>query len=70
MDKRDEYHRNAADAQREADGAIGEMDRAAWLRVAAGWLSLLRKRAPSAQERFDQEVSEKETGQEGNKSSN
>ncbi|MBB4261441.1 MULTISPECIES: hypothetical protein [unclassified Bradyrhizobium] len=70
MDHHDEYRRNAAEAQRQADQAIGEPDRAAWLRLAAGWLSLLPKRRISSQDGFDQEVSEKGTGQEESKSSN
>lgn len=63
MDQQDEYRRNAAEAQRQAD-------RAAWLRLVEGWLSLLPKRSQSAQDGFDQQVSDKGTGQDENKSSN
>ena len=43
----DEYQRLSADAERQARSAKSELDRAAWLRVAQGWLSLLRKRPQS-----------------------
>jgi hypothetical protein len=54
MGTQDEYRRNAADAQKEADRARNAIDREAWLRVAQGWLSLLVKPARTAQESFDQ----------------
>jgi hypothetical protein len=37
----DYYRREAADAQRHADRARSESDRAAWLRIAQSWLSLI-----------------------------
>jgi hypothetical protein len=49
----EEYRRNAAEAQSCADKARTDTDRAAWLRVAQGWLSLLRKRPQSAAEKFE-----------------
>ena len=70
MDSQDEYRRNAAEAQRQADRAISDLDRAQWLRLAQGWLSLLTTRSLTAQERFDQEVVDKGTGQDESKSSN
>lgn len=70
MDQQDEYRRNAAEAQRQADRAVSEPDRAAWLRLVQGWLSLLPKKRQSAQQGFDQEVADKGTGQDENKSSN
>jgi hypothetical protein len=66
----DEYRRNAAEAQKMADRARGDVDRAAWLRIAQGWLGMIRSRPQTAQEDFDQAVSEKGTGQDENKSSN
>jgi hypothetical protein len=48
MNKDDEeYRRQAADAESQARLAKNEIDRAAWLRVAEGWLGLLRKRPQS-----------------------
>ena len=59
MSTEDEYHRNAAEAQRQADRAHNDRDRAAWLRLVQGWLSLLPQRPQS-----------KGTGQGESKSSN
>ena len=71
MDNRhDQYRQNAAEAQRQADRAVNDDDRARWLGLVHGWLSLLPKRRETAQEAFDQEVSDKGTGQDGSKSSN
>jgi hypothetical protein len=44
MDRDDEYRRNAAKAQESARRARTDDDRANWLRLAEGWLGLLRKR--------------------------
>jgi hypothetical protein len=43
----DEYRKQAADAEKQASLAHGEVDRAAWLRIAQGFLGLLRKRPQS-----------------------
>jgi hypothetical protein len=70
MGTQDEYRRNAADAQREADRARNDLDRAAWLRVAQGWLSLLTTHLERpAQEAFDQSAADKGTRQDESKSS-
>lgn len=53
MDSQDEYRRHAAEAQRMAERARNDMDRASWLRVAQGWLSMVRSRPQTAQEAFD-----------------
>ena len=70
MGTQDEYRRNAAEAQRQADRAIGEVDRASWLRVAQGWLSLLKKPPQILEETFDEALAEKGTGQDDTKSQN
>ena len=70
MGTQDEYRRRAAEAQQQADRSISELDREAWLRVAQGWLGLLTKPPQTAQESFDQQVADKGTGQDENKSSN
>jgi hypothetical protein len=70
MNNEDEYRRNAAEAQSQADRALSDVNRAAWLRIAQGWLSMIRSRPQTAQEKFDQVVSEKGTGQDQSKSSN
>jgi hypothetical protein len=57
----DEYRRLAADAQRQADRARNDDDRASWLRIAQGWLSMIRKRGMTSQEAFDAETAAKRT---------
>jgi hypothetical protein len=44
MNKQDEYRQNAEYAQQMAIHAAMPEDRASWLRVAAGWLSLLQRK--------------------------
>jgi hypothetical protein len=57
----DENRRQAADAQKQADRARNDMDRESWLRIAQGWLSMLRKPQPTAQEAFDTETAARRT---------
>jgi hypothetical protein len=66
MTKQDEYRRNAALAQRSADKAKTDEDRAAWLRVVEGWLSLLRTKPGlgSDQQKFENTAQAHGTGQE------
>jgi hypothetical protein len=62
MSTDDEYRRQAKEAQREADRARNDLDRESWLRVAQGWLSLIRAPRPTAQaEAFDAETAAKRT---------
>ena len=42
MNRDDEYRQQPAEAERQARLAMTEIDRAAWQKVAQGWLSLLR----------------------------
>ena len=52
MTKEEEYRQNAEHAQKMADRAAMDEDRKSWLRVAAGWWSLLpRRRAEAKSER-------------------
>jgi hypothetical protein len=46
----DVYRRHAAEADRQARLARNALDRAAWQRVAQGWMSLLHKRPQSDEE--------------------
>jgi hypothetical protein len=66
MSKHEEYRRNAALAQGCADKAKTDDDRVAWLRVAEGWLSLLRTKPALAsdQQKFDDAAQVRGTGQE------
>ena len=65
----DEFRAQAADAQKMADKAISDADRESWLRVAQGWLGLIRKPLPSEEEKFDAQTVKDGTGQENSKSS-
>jgi hypothetical protein len=47
MDRDAEYRAKADEAQRQADRSTGDVERAAWLRIAEGFLGLLRKRPQS-----------------------
>jgi hypothetical protein len=47
MNSDDEYRKLAAEAQEQARAAKNDLDRESWLRVAQGWLGLLRKRPQS-----------------------
>jgi hypothetical protein len=58
MGNDEEYRRHAAEAQSWAE------DRAAWLRVAQGWLRLIKDRPPSEEETFEQRSVAEGTGQE------
>jgi hypothetical protein len=49
---------------------IGDFDRAAWLRIAHGWMSLLRKRPQSDEEAFNARTKARGTGQDDSESSN
>jgi len=63
MNSDDVYRRHAAEADRQARLARNVLDRAAWLRVAQGWLSLLHKRPQSDEEAFNAQSKAKGTGQ-------
>jgi hypothetical protein len=54
MSKDDEYRRRAAEAQAMADKVVSDTDKAAWLRVAEGWLAMIRQ-----PRRFEQSASDK-----------
>jgi len=70
MSDDEEYRRQAAEAEKQARSAKFDSDREAWLRIAQGWLSLLRKRPQSAEEVFDAQSKAKATGQDDSGSSN
>ncbi len=58
------YRRQAKDAQAHANRAIRADDRAAWLRLARGWLELIAwKPSTDASEAFDDAVQEHGTHQ-------
>jgi hypothetical protein len=68
MSKADEYRRQALLAQKAADGASNDHDRAAWLQIARDWLALLHTR--SVDDAFDVEVKGPGTGQDGSDAPN
>jgi hypothetical protein len=55
MTRDDEFRKQAADAQKQAQSSISDIDREAWLRVAQGWLSLIRNRPQNAADKFETE---------------
>jgi hypothetical protein len=70
MDHDDEYRRQAAEAQAWADrSTTSEMDKAAWLRVAQDWLSLIRGPKRTKQDKFDAAAKAQVTGQDDSESS-
>jgi hypothetical protein len=64
MDKEAEYRKHAAEAQAMADRSRNADDKAAWLRIAQGWMSMIRKPRQTALEKFDENTKKKGTGQE------
>ena len=61
MSTQDDYRKNAAEAQRQADRTVSLVDREAWLRVAQGWLSLLKKPPQTLEETFEEALAEDDT---------
>ena len=68
MSTQDDYRKNAAEAQRQADRTVSLVDREAWLRMAQGWLSLLKKPPQTLEETFDEALADKGTRQDDTKS--
>ena len=52
MDKDDEFRKQAAEAQAMADKVVSAVDKESWLRVAQGWLSLIRNAPRTKAEEF------------------
>ena len=53
MTSDEEYRRQAAHAEEQARTAKRDSEREAWLRIAQGWMSLIRKRPQSDAEAFN-----------------
>jgi hypothetical protein len=53
MTSDDEFRRQAADAEKQALSARTDYDREAWLRIAQGWMSLLKRRPQSDEDAFE-----------------
>jgi hypothetical protein len=70
MGSDEEYRLQAADAEKQARLAKTDSDRESWLRIAQGWMSLLRKRPVSAEEAFEAQSKAQGTGQEDSEASN
>jgi hypothetical protein len=54
MSDNDHYRRQAEYARTEAERATNPRDKASWLDLMQGWLSLLPKSAMSPEQRFDE----------------
>ena len=63
VNKDDEYRKAAADAQAMADRSISVVDKESWLRIAQGWLHLIRKPGRSAAENVTDEAEKRGTNQ-------
>lgn len=70
MSTDEEYLRQANVAEKHASTAKLDLERESWLRIAQGWMSLIRKRPQTAEESFDAQTKAEGTGQEYSKSSN
>ena len=62
--KDDHYRQHAAEAQSWADKAKSDEDRAAWLRIAEGWLRPIRAKPPTEEETFEEAAKTQGTHQE------
>jgi hypothetical protein len=62
MSTDEEYRRQAALAEKQALAAKLDSDREAWLRIAQGWMSLLRKRPQSDEQAFNAQTTAEGTG--------
>jgi hypothetical protein len=63
------YRKQAEDAQKQADRAITDRDHANWLRLAQSWMSLIKGRARTDQETFDDATEAQGTKQDVSKES-
>jgi hypothetical protein len=63
MGSDEEYRAHAAEAQAMADRVRAATDKEAWLKVAQGWLSLIRKPKQTATEKFNDQAKARGTGQ-------
>ena len=62
----DKYYREQADeAQQQADRTVSDVDRASWLRIAQGWLSMIKARpaAKTSEQAFDEDAQKRGTHQ-------
>jgi hypothetical protein len=60
----EEYRRQAAEAQAMSESSISVVDQEAWLRIARGYMNLVRKPPQTATKNFDDEVDKHGTKQE------
>ena len=68
MSRDNDYRQNAELARQQADRTTSKEDRASWLRIAEGWMSMLsRKKAPDQD--FDDATQRQDTRQQGSKQS-
>jgi|tagenome__1003787_1003787.scaffolds.fasta_scaffold20873910_2 hypothetical protein len=69
MSTNEEYRRQAIYAEKQANSAGDHVDRETWLRIAQGWMSLLRTRPQRDEQAFNEQSEHKGTGQEDSESS-
>jgi hypothetical protein len=66
MSSDEEYRRQAAEAEKQAQLARRDFDRESWLRIAQCWMGLIRNRLPSDEEAFEAQSTAKRTQDESN----
>jgi hypothetical protein len=62
MTSDEEFRRQAAHAEKQALSARSDYDREAWLRIAQGWMSLLKRRPVTDEDAFEARSSATKTG--------
>jgi hypothetical protein len=69
MDEDDDYRKRAADAQAWADRTVSSVDKESWLRIAKGWLALIRRPKQTEPDTFEADAKAPGTGQDDSESS-
>ena len=69
MDRDEEYRLQAKEAQAQADRAKSPLDRESWLRIAQGWMGLIKKPRRTPEERFDDQATDRGTNHDESKES-
>ena len=67
-DNDDYYRQQADDAEQQAKKSISDLDKARWLRIAQGWLALIRPGRAMTDETFDEKADRLGTHQDISKS--
>jgi hypothetical protein len=69
MSRDNDYQQNAELARQQADRTTSKEDRASWLRIAEGWMSMLSRKKATPDQDFDDATRRQGTRQQGSKQS-